>query len=173
MRSVYIAGPDVFRLDWPDFCDGVEKRCASLGILPIFPIHPRVNLDQFGVNGITTKGSIEDAMVVFKHCYESIKSADVVVANISPFRGDEPDSGTVFEMGLAHALGKPIIGYSSDMRTPVDRLIRNSTLTPRGAILYNGLIVEDFGLPANLMVSCTCAAIVSSVYEALDKSASC
>ena len=37
-----------------------------------------------------------------------------MLANLEPFRGSEPDSGTAFEVGYALALGKPVYAYLSD-----------------------------------------------------------
>ena len=46
-----------------------------------------------------------------------IAEADALLANLNPFRGTEPDSGTVFEIGYAIALGKRVVGYLEDART--------------------------------------------------------
>ena len=46
-----------------------------------------------------------------------IAEADALLANLNPFRGSEPDSGTVFEIGYAIALGKRVVGYLEDART--------------------------------------------------------
>lgn len=168
MKSVYIAGPDVFRLDWSDFCSDVTKWCNSLELSPIFPIPSHISLDQYGLRGMTTKGNHEDAVRVFKACHKLVESADIIVANISPFRGEEPDSGTVFEIGLGYNMGKAIVGYSYDQRTPVDRLIGRSSITEHGGVLHKGHLVEDFSIPVNLMVACACHKIVSTVEEALN-----
>ncbi len=40
-----------------------------------------------------------------------IDEADIVIANLNPFRGKEPDSGTCFEVGYAYAKGKTVYGY--------------------------------------------------------------
>ena len=47
---------------------------------------------------------------IARHIYVSnvdlIRNCDAVLANMTPFRGDiEPDSGTVFEVGMAIAMG--------------------------------------------------------------------
>lgn len=44
-----------------------------------------------------------------------LDSADGVIANLRDFRGTEPDAGTVFEVGYAHARGIPVIGYGVPM----------------------------------------------------------
>jgi len=80
-----------------------------------------------------------------------IKNADYVLANLNSFRGFEPDSGTVFEVGFATALGKTVVGYSSDIRPMIERLREYQSLDIEQTTDKDGLIVENFGLPNNLM----------------------
>ena len=40
---------------------------------------------------------------------KDIDEADVVVANVEPFRGACVDDGTAFEIGMAAAKGKPLV----------------------------------------------------------------
>lgn len=76
------------------------------------------------------------------------------MANLNPFRGAEPDSGTVFEVGYAIALGKPVWGYLDDARPIALRTAH--TAHPDGRLLdEHGQQVEDFGLPLNLMLACS------------------
>ena len=82
---------------------------------------------------------------------EMIKNADCILANLSPFRGFEPDSGTVFEVGFAFALGKIVVGYSSDTRPMIERLREYQSLDDEQMTDDDGLMVENFGLPNNLM----------------------
>ncbi|WP_416367503.1 nucleoside 2-deoxyribosyltransferase [Variovorax paradoxus] len=37
-----------------------------------------------------------------------------MIANLEPFRGAEPDFGTVFEVGGATALGLPVVAYGAE-----------------------------------------------------------
>jgi len=81
-----------------------------------------------------------------------IQNCDIVIANVSPFRGPEPDSGTVWEIGYAQALNKKVLAYSSDMRTLKEKTqeilnLKNSDCDS------NGMAIEDFGLTHNLMFS--------------------
>ena len=59
------------------------------------------------------------------------------------FRGEEPDSGTCFELGYAYAKGKRLYGYLSESRTLREKL---------GETDKGGYCVENFGLPVNLML---------------------
>ena len=89
----------------------------------------------------------------------ALDSADGVIANLRDFRGTEPDAGTVFEVGYAHARGIPVIGYGVPARCYATRVgdreacgrDRSGTLRE----LANGREVEDFGQPLNLMLACS------------------
>ena len=51
--------------------------------------------------------------VLFRKCLAEISSSDVVLAILE---GSDVDSGTAFEMGIAHAMGKTIVGVRTDYR---------------------------------------------------------
>jgi nucleoside 2-deoxyribosyltransferase len=80
-----------------------------------------------------------------------IRRADAVIANLEPFRGFEPDSGTVFEIGYARALGKQVIGYAADIRPMKTRLCEHLKLDTTASYDPEGLMIEEFGLSHNLM----------------------
>ena len=88
-----------------------------------------------------------------------IRRCDAVVANLRPFRGHvEPDSGTVFEIGMAVALGKPVAAYLPQSGLSYAERVSRHFPTRRdasGAVWdeANGLLVEGFGEPMNLMLS--------------------
>ena len=42
-----------------------------------------------------------------------IKTCDILVANITPFRGPSADVGIAYEMGFAHAIGKKVFAYTN------------------------------------------------------------
>ena len=140
---VYIAGPDVFRPDLSDWSAHVRSRLAALGHQALIPTDSQQ----------TTAGAIYAANVGM------IRHADALLANVNPFRGDEPDSGTCFEIGFASALGTPVIAYLDDARALKDRL---------GGADARGQQVEDFGLPLNLMLGCACRIVVGGIDAAID-----
>ncbi len=161
MKKVYMAGPDIFRVEWPDTAQKIVDACASWGFESLLPISAEQSLDRPGVRGITVPGKAKDAAIVFESCLELIRSCDAMVADITPFRGDEPDSGTVFEIAVAVAQGKPVIAYTRDTRLTHERHAHNGTKTDCGALLCrSGFLVEHFDLPCNLMVAQACSAMV-------------
>lgn len=51
--------------------------------------------------------------MVFKHCLEEVRAADIVLALLD---GADADSGVAFEVGFARGLGKPVLGVRTDFR---------------------------------------------------------
>lgn len=137
--KLYLAGPDVFRPDAALWADEARRRCANHGHQALIPLD--------GVE--TTAAGIYHANIAL------IRSADAVLANLNPFRGSEPDSGTCVEVGFALALGKPVIGYLDEMETTVERIARleGRALDKSSPVDRNGWHVEHFGLPLNLMLA--------------------
>ena len=139
--KVYIAGPDVFRPDAPDWAQTVRTQCLRLGFEALIPLD----------------GDATTPPGIYANNIDMIRAADVVIANLNPFRGVEPDSGTCFEVGFALALGKRVIGYIRSpelLRERVERL-QGKPLEMHGdcPLDANGLRVENFGLPLNLMLA--------------------
>ncbi len=79
-------------------------------------------LRKRGVQVILPQEEVADCIVsavvdyecLYSKCLEGIRRAKGIVAVLD---GPDVDSGTAFECGYAHALGKPIIGVRSDLRS--------------------------------------------------------
>ncbi len=143
MRKIYLAGPDVFLENAIEHGENLKQKCLSCGFEGLFPLDNKV---QGG-----TKAELAEKIRVGN--IELIKSCNIVIANLSPFRGPEPDSGTVWEVGFAQALGKQVVGYCVDNRdliTKTQDMLGLSESSERDA---QGLEIEDFGLTHNLMYS--------------------
>jgi len=153
--KLYLAGPDVFRPDALAWAEEGRRLCASFGCTALIPLD--------GVE--TTAPGIYQANIAL------IQSADAVLANLNPFRGCEPDSGTCVEVGFALALGKPVIGYLASNETTTQRVARmfGATLETRDGrpIDRDGLLVEDFGLSLNLMLAVPLQMVIGGLPEAL------
>jgi len=86
-----------------------------------------------------------------------IKSCDLVIANITPFRGPSADVGTVYEMGFAHALGKKVFAYTNCAESFTQRTIKTFGSGLKrdldGKLRdEHGMFVEEVELVDNLMV---------------------
>ena len=55
---------------------------------------------------------------IFRDCLEGVRRADVVVAVLD---GEDVDSGTAFEIGVAYQKGTPIVGVRTDFRANQER----------------------------------------------------
>ena len=156
---IYIAGPDLFLPDWPERAARATALCAEYGLIAILPV-PAIPLTG---PGVTELSNAEGAGKVFQACREAVRKADGVIANLSPFRGSEPDSGTVVECAMSHVLGIPVIGYASGKGSiiPIDSDSSGRLLAPDGGW------VEQFGLSHNVMVHGICTAMTSDLIEAV------
>lgn len=77
---------------------------------------------------------------------------------------------TVFEIGYAFALGKPIVGYTRNKELPENRPDVKKRQTESGAFLcHEGYVVERFGLAANLMVDRACQMVCRDIDKALEQ----
>lgn len=140
MKHIYLAGPDVFRSDAVTYGQYLKQQCNKYGFVGHFPLD----------NVIEASDPDKLAEEIRMANIRLIEKSDIIVANLSPFRGPEPDSGTVFEVGYALGLGKRVIGYSSDLSTLKERTQKMLSL---GDVAqdHDGLEIEDFGLTHNLM----------------------
>lgn len=141
---VYLAGPDVFLPDPLARAAVLKAVCARHGLLGISPLDP--------LAGEHVGGLALDAASIARRNEAHIRACDAVLANLMPFRGPGADTGTVYEIGFARALGRPVFGYAgiaADYAARVRGLSGSSQ--HRDA---QGLEIEDFGLFENLMISC-------------------
>jgi nucleoside 2-deoxyribosyltransferase len=156
--QVYLAGFDVFRPNAAEHGEHLKALCIERGLVGLYPSDgaPPVGL-----------GAQNTARWICNTNLALIRAADAVMANLNDFRGaGEPDAGTAFEVGFAIALGKPVWGYRSDELPLVARVaVRTEDHT---AFCSNGFLVEDFGLPLNLMLACTVQLVIGDAPACLD-----
>jgi nucleoside 2-deoxyribosyltransferase len=77
------------------------NEAIRLHLVPLAPIDNNLPPAMQGV---------QLAKHIFTSNVAKLSEADGVIANFAPFRGHEPDSGTVFEVGFAIARGIPVVG---------------------------------------------------------------
>jgi nucleoside 2-deoxyribosyltransferase len=153
--SIYLAGPGVFRPDARAFGDMLKALARVHGVDALYPLDEAVAEDDQATQAQT----IFDANTVM------IDRADAVVADISPFRGPSLDPGTAFEIGYAHAKGKAIFAWSSDLRTLRERT-EAARLTEEAAA-RDDWAIEDLDLVDNLMIAVPLAGLYGSAEEAI------
>lgn len=133
MNHVYLAGPHVF-LPAPEreaHLREAEQILNRYGLCMVAP--------PLAQPGTPPEAVAKANLVLLEDC-------DGVIADLSPFRGAEPDSGTVFE--LAYAVGRrmPALGYSIETR-PYAEIVRE-----RGQESGRHPLVEEHDYPINLML---------------------
>lgn len=163
MKKIYLAGPDVFEKDALAQGEALKKLCHDFGFEGLFPLDNIIEEDD--------PAKMAEAIRVANLAL--IRQADIIMANLTPFRGFEPDSGTVYEVGYAEALGKPVFGYTADLSALKERLICAQELHAEATHCRDGKCIEDFGLSHNLMFSHTlvatdarsCLAVIRDFYS--------
>ncbi len=139
-KKIYLAGFDVFRQDAIVHGKTLQQLCEHYGFVGLYP------LDNAAPSDLSGPGL---AQWIYQANIALIEQADMVIANVNPFRGYEPDSGTVFEIGYAKALGKKVWIYTEQQQA-----LRHQVPHQDG-IDQEGYWVEDFGLNTNLMIACS------------------
>ena len=104
MDIVYWAGP-LFTQAERDWNARIANGLRDAGLTVILP--------QERAEEVTRPGEALPARRLYEYAVEGVRAADVVVAVLD---GPDPDSGTSFECGYAHALGKPFVGLRTDFR---------------------------------------------------------
>jgi len=142
--KIYLAGPDVFLPD--ALAIGRQKRdiCRRHGMTGLYPLDTAVDL-----------AAPDASLRIFRALEAMMDAADAVIANLTPFRGPGADPGTVYELGYMAGRGKLCFGYCNDPATYAERARRFTevTIAPDKRLTdADGLTVEDFGLPDNLMM---------------------
>ncbi|MDO6562730.1 nucleoside 2-deoxyribosyltransferase [Amphritea sp. 1_MG-2023] len=135
--SIYLAGPDVF---WPNAIElgaAKKKLCQRYGFTGLFPLDNSLDLSSLS--------PYQAGLAIYRANIELMNRCDLIIANMTPFRGPSMDVGTAFEMGYLTALNKPVWGYSLDGRLYSDRI--DGSLTDA-----EGFSIERFDMADNLMM---------------------
>jgi nucleoside 2-deoxyribosyltransferase len=143
MLTAYLAGPDVFIPDAVAHAARKVAICALHGLIG----RPPLNEDVASLAAMA-----EDAAwrVIFRKDIAMMRDCDIVIANLTPFRGASADAGTLVELGWFLGQGKPIFGYSNAAIPFAERSRRQTDALPDPMA---GLSVGGFGLPDNLMIA--------------------
>ena len=150
LPRIYLAGPDVFFPDREQIFATLKAHCDRLGLVGLAPSDGDIGTDFSGSDD-------ERAQRIYEGNIQLIREADGVIANLTSFRGHEPDSGTVFEVGFATALGKPVVAYGVPEGSYADRVraaipcVQDSEGATREA--ESGAMVEGLGQRLNLMLT--------------------
>ncbi len=150
--SIYLAGPDVFFPNAIEIGEAKKQVCDAAGAIGLFPLD----------NELTSASGEgrEVARTIFEDNERMMRNADCAIANLTPFRGPNVDDGTAFEVRAMIGQNKPVFGYANVAGSLRDRTAayyrRALDIDPATGRLHgpDGHLVEDFGLPVNLMIAC-------------------
>ena len=142
--KIYLAGPDVFLAD--AVAVGQRKRdiCRRYGATGLYPLDNAID-----------HTAPDASLQIFTGNAAMMDDADAIIANLTPFRGPGADPGTVYELGYMAGRGKRCLAYSNDPTIYAERTARITRVarSEQGFLIDgDGLAVEDFGLPDNLMM---------------------
>lgn len=105
----YLAGYECFNSSRTTIGESMVHLCRKNGFDADYPTSP--------VNGLR-KLDFADLMnplvgiaASFDHDQYKVQCSDITIANVNPYHGLLPDSGTVFELGMAVGLGQLCVVY--------------------------------------------------------------
>lgn len=141
--NIYLAGPDVFLPDAVEIGRRKVAICTHHGLNGHYPLDDTIE-----------RGAADASLQIFKANEAMMDRCDVIIANLTPFRGAGADPGTVYELGYMVGRGKFCLAYCNDPALYVDRVRRITEVEACDGRLVdaNGLTVEDFGHHDNLMM---------------------
>ncbi|WP_137860709.1 MULTISPECIES: nucleoside 2-deoxyribosyltransferase [Variovorax] len=148
---IYLAGPDVFHPNARAIFARLKAHCERLGLRALVPI----DAEHDPVDPLASREAA--AQRIYESNIALLRQADGVAANLQPFRGLEPDSGTVFEVGFAAAMGLPVVAYGVPKATYGARVCaalgcaRDASGAARDGA--SGMVVEEFDQRLNLMLA--------------------
>ncbi|MDW6022853.1 nucleoside 2-deoxyribosyltransferase [Mesorhizobium sp. BAC0120] len=141
----YLAGPEVF------LPNKAEVFAAKAALCHRYDIEPTPPIDAAALTP-----SDRLSRQIYLRNVKLMDAADLIIANLSPFRGPSADVGTVFELGYGFAKGLPVFGYSNHPRNYLDRAeaFFGPSTPGRDGQKYDrvGHAIEDFDLADNLMI---------------------
>ena len=146
---VYLAGPDVFLSNAAAIADAKKNLCEKYGFVGVSPVD-----NEIDISGIPKT----EAMLRISAANEQmILQSQLVIANLTPFRGPSADVGTAYEMGFARGLGLPIFGYtnaSGDLLERTRQELRGTVFAHSSDRFEdaNHMAIENFGGVDNLML---------------------
>jgi nucleoside 2-deoxyribosyltransferase len=148
-QRIYLAGPEVFLKNAREIGEKKKALCRKYGFEGVFPIDVEIK-----PNG---KSPRDFGLCISDVNEGLIRSCEIVVANLTPFRGPSADVGTVYEIGFAHALGKLVLAYTNVAESFSERTVKaldGKVVRGVDGLLRDelGMFVEENGLVDNLMI---------------------
>ncbi|MCL2476585.1 nucleoside 2-deoxyribosyltransferase [Candidatus Bathycorpusculum sp.] len=146
--KVYLAGPEVFLRNALEFGHQKKSLCAKYGFEGVFPIDTELD--------ISNKSPREAGLLISATNERLIETCDLLIANLTPFRGPSADVGTSYELGFARGLGKKIFAYTNTSIPFTQRTLYETglpaTVSAQRCADKNDMAIEQWGFIDNLML---------------------
>jgi nucleoside 2-deoxyribosyltransferase len=146
--QAYLAGPDVFKPNSEEIAKNKKSILLGKNITGIYPSDNKIENFSF---------SPETAAKIFWCNIDLMNGCDVILANMTPWRGPSMDPGTITEL-VYGANTKLVIGYYEGETKPYSQRViehYNNDVTGGGdgpIIASDGTSIENFGQEDNLMI---------------------
>jgi nucleoside 2-deoxyribosyltransferase len=140
---IYLAGPDVFLPEAGGLAEKKKRICSDSGFEGVFPADRETELSRTDRPELGWQISQKNENL--------IRSCDLLIANMTPFRGVSMDAGTAFEIGFMRALGRPVLGYTNST-DDYFRRVQDWMDGPGKNREPDGTLIEDYGFAENLMI---------------------
>ena len=152
----YLAGTECCMVEARAYGDWMQSICRKYNFEGIFP--PDVAPDLAWPTEEEMQNVFTRSAFFFDRDQLHIRNSNLVIANLNPYHGHEPDSGTVFEAGMGFGLGYPCYGFISDNRPLIERIncLKGDDGKYRDVEKY---LVEDYGFPLAARLA-TCVKLI-------------
>lgn len=151
MPKAYLAGTEIFYPDSEETQKKYHALCEKYGIIGFYPADAAPD-DEFKEYEKKDDSLHEMEVQMFTHDLNHIKRTDIIIANLNDYRGNEPDSGTAVECGLAFGYGHRCFAFIDDARPMPQRFKGVKKTRADGTVTdKDGANLEDFDSPLNLM----------------------
>lgn len=107
-EKIYIAGPECFYTGGYDMLAAMKKIAEAKGFGVTLPNDHPLDMENPDLR--------KRADSIFDDLKKVMLDTTVIIADLEAYRGSEPDSGTIYEIGMAYAKGARCYGYTRDKR---------------------------------------------------------
>lgn len=128
-EALYIAGPECFYTYGYDMLAAMKARAEALGFSVTLPNNDPLDMENPDLQ--------KRADSIFANLEKVMLDTTAIVADLEAYRGAEPDSGTIYEIGMAYAKGAKCYGYTRDKRSFAAKNLN--------ARLRDGKATDEFG----------------------------
>ena len=107
-EAIYIAGPECFYTYGFEMLNAMRRRAESLGFQVTLPNDNPLDMENEDLQ--------KRADSIFADLETDMNNSTVIIADLEAYRGAEPDSGTIYELGMAYARGIKNLRFIENQR---------------------------------------------------------